>query len=144
MFAHREDNGIVAGFTHLLKSVDVADLLDDIASADPPAYLVRCFAEGLSAPYLSWPRIQQLAVCAMAVDAVLSGREYPGFEPELMADWRAHYQPAFARMAQPAARALERARLRDSAIADPAAPDPAHKGAVAAELGELERRLGAA
>ena len=37
----------MAGFEHLLKSYDVSDTLDDIASADPPAYLRRCFAEGL-------------------------------------------------------------------------------------------------
>lgn len=141
MFAYREDNGAVAGFVYLLKSLDVADVLDDIASADPPAYLQRCFAEGLSAPYLSWGRVQQLAVCAMTIDAVANGRDYPPLEPELVSDWRLHYKPAFAPLASPAARALERARLRDSAVADPAAPDPAHKPDVAAELEELERRL---
>ena len=44
----------MAGFEHLVKSYDVGDLLDEIASADPPAYLRRCFAEGSSAPVLSW------------------------------------------------------------------------------------------
>ncbi len=38
----------MAGFEHLIKSYDVRDLLDDIASSDPPAYLKRCFAEGSS------------------------------------------------------------------------------------------------
>lgn len=134
----------VAGFVHLLKSVDVADVLDDIASADPPAYLRRCFAEGISARYLSWSRVQQLAVCAMAVDAVVNARNYGELEPELLADWRLHYRADFARLAAPAARALERVRLRDSAVADPAAPDPAHKADVVAELADLEHRLGGA
>ena len=62
----------MAGFEHLIKSYDVRDLLDDIASSDPPAYLRRCFAEGSSAPHLPWPRVQQLAVCAMVLDAVLN------------------------------------------------------------------------
>ena len=35
----------MAGFDHLLKSYDVGDLLDEIASAEPPAYLRRLFAE---------------------------------------------------------------------------------------------------
>ena len=51
----------MAAYEHLVKSYDVRDLLDDIASADPPAYLRRCFAEGYSAPSLSWSRVQQLA-----------------------------------------------------------------------------------
>src|ERR1700744_1173948 len=81
----------MTGFEHLLNSVDVGDMLDDIASADPPAYLRRCFAEGCSAPSLSWTRVQQLAVCAMVLDALLNDRDYSGFEPELIADWRLHY-----------------------------------------------------
>ena len=65
----------MAGFEHLIQSYDVGDLLDDIASADPPAYLRRCFAEGSSAPALSWPRVQQLAVCAMVLDAIVNDRD---------------------------------------------------------------------
>ncbi|HEV7612051.1 MAG TPA: hypothetical protein VGO37_09265 [Steroidobacteraceae bacterium] len=53
-----------------MKSYNVGDLLDDIASADPPAYLRRCLAEGYSAPGLSWKRVQQLALSAMVVDAI--------------------------------------------------------------------------
>jgi hypothetical protein len=131
-----------AGFAYLLKAVEVGDVLDDIASSNPPAYLLRCFAEGVSAPYLSWSRVQQLAVCAMALDAVVHTRDYAGFEPELLADWRLHYMAAFERLAEPAVLALRRARQRDSAVADPAAANPAHKAEVAAELEELEHRLG--
>jgi len=129
------------GFALLLKGVNVGDLLDDIASSNPPAYLLRCFAEGLSAPYLSWPRVQQLAVCGMALDAVVHARDYPGFEPELVADWRLHYASPFTRLTTEAAQALRRARLRDSAVTDPAAATPSHKAEVAAELVDLERRL---
>ena len=68
----------MAGFEHLLKSYEVGDELDDIASSDPPAYLRRCFAEGLSAP--SCPgRVQQLAVCAMVLDAIINDRDYENF-----------------------------------------------------------------
>jgi hypothetical protein len=130
-----------SGFALLLKGVDVGDLLDDIASSNPPAYLLRCFAEGLSAPYLSWARVQQLAVCAMALDAVVHARDYAGFEPELVADWRQHYAAAFARLTSEAAQALRRARLHDSVVADPVAPEPVRKAEVAAELVDLERRL---
>jgi hypothetical protein len=109
--------GPMAAFEHLVKSYDVGDLLDDIASADPPAYLRRCFAEGCSAPVLPWGRVQQLAVCAMVVDAVVNGRDYESFEHELIADWRIHYASAFAKLKEPAARALsgvlERSRPQD-------------------------------
>jgi hypothetical protein len=125
----------VPGFDHLLKAYDITDLLDDIASSDPPAYLRRCFAEGDSAPYLSWPRVQQLAACAMVLDAVVNGRDYPGFEPELIADWRQHYAATLAKLRQPACAALRRIIARDAAAiaadqvraapASPAgAPDP--------------------
>lgn len=60
----------MAAYEHLVKSYNVRDRLDDIASADPPAYLRRCFAEDCSAPSLSWSQVQQLAVCAMVLDAV--------------------------------------------------------------------------
>jgi len=66
----------MAGFEHLIESYDVRDLMDDIASADPAAYLHRCFAEGISASALSWPRVQQLAVCAMVLDAIVNDRDY--------------------------------------------------------------------
>ena len=65
----------MAAYEHLMKSYDIGDQLDDIASADPPAYLRRCFAEGDSASSLSFSRVQQLAVCAMVIDA---SRQRPG------------------------------------------------------------------
>jgi hypothetical protein len=121
----------MAGFEHLLKSYDVGDLLDDIASSDPPAYLRRCFAEGLSSPTLSFVRVQQLAVCAMVLDSVLNDRDYENLEPELMADWRTHYEQRLASIKDTAVaavrRAFEQERTRD--------PD------AAAELDVLERRL---
>ena len=145
----------VAGFDHILKSYDTADLLDDIASSDPPAYLRRCFAEGSAAPFLSWARVQQLAACAMVVDAVVNARDYAGFEPELIADWRVHYAGAFARLREPACAALRRSVARNAAViaadaepappaTDPGAPGGEHPSAaseVEAELRELERRL---
>ncbi len=151
---------LVPGFDHLVKAYDISDLLDDIASSDPPAYLRRCFAEGDSAPYLSWPRVQQLAACAMVLDAVVNGRDYPGFEPELIADWRLHYAATLTRLREPACAALRRILARDAAAIAvdpvPAAPpaagtaadtaaevgaDAPPAGAVEAELRELERRL---
>jgi hypothetical protein len=109
MWSLGADNGRMTGFEHLLKSYNVADQLDEIASSDPPAYLRRCFAEGISAPALSLARIQQLAVCGMVLDSILNDREYESIEPELIADWRAHSAPAFARLKQSAAAALHRA-----------------------------------
>jgi hypothetical protein len=96
--------GAMATFEHLVKSYNVGDLLDDIASADPPAYLRRCFAEGYSASSLSWSRVQQLAVCSMVLDAVLNGRDYEFFEHELIADWRVHYASACAKLQETALR----------------------------------------
>jgi hypothetical protein len=121
------------GFDHLLKSYDIGDQLDDIASADPPAYLRRCFAEGISAPDLSLARVQQLTVCGMVLDSILHDRDYAGFEPELIADWRAHYGADCARLVDTAVAALKRAAdvLR---TADPDA---------VAELETLEQRLAA-
>ena len=121
----------MSGFEHLLKSYNVRDELDDIASSDPPAYLRRCFAEGASAPGLSRARIQQLAVCAMVLDSILNDRDYDSLEPELIADWRAHFAPACARMREPAAAALRRA-LEGLRTEDPDA---------AAELDALVQRL---
>ncbi len=107
----------MAAYEHLMKSYDIGDQLDDIASADPPAYLRRCFAEGDSASSLSFSRVQQLAVCAMVIDAVVNGREYQQLEHELIADWRIHYASAFAKLKAAAARALssilERSRPQD-------------------------------
>jgi hypothetical protein len=113
----------MAGFEHLIQSYDVGDLLDDIASADPPAYLRRCFAEGASAPALSWPRAQELAVCAMVLDAIVNDRDYDFFERELIADWRVHYARACMKIRDTALQALrrvlERSRLdTPSAVAE--------------------------
>jgi hypothetical protein len=98
----------MAGFEHLIQSYDVGDLLDDIASADPPAYLRRCFAEGASAPALSWPRVQELAVCAMVLDAIVNDRDYEFFERELVADWRVHHARACMKIKDTALQALRR------------------------------------
>jgi hypothetical protein len=103
----------MAGFEHLIKSYDVRDLLDDIASSDPPAYLRRCFAEGSSAPHLPWPRVQQLAVCAMVLDAVLNDRDYEFLERELISDWRVHYTLAFGKLKDLAQQALSRVLERE-------------------------------
>jgi hypothetical protein len=123
----------MAGYEHLVKSYDVGDQLDDIASADPPAYLRRCFAEGHSAPQLSWSRVQQLAVCAMVLDAITNGREYELFEHELIADWRIHYAGACAKLKESAALALRRVLERDR----PQDPE------AAAELEQLANSLAA-
>jgi len=103
----------MAAYEHLVKSYDVRDLLDDIASADPPAYLRRCFAEGCSAATLSWTRVQQLAICTMVLDAIVNGREYEIFEHELISDWRIHYAGACAKLKETAVQALHRALERD-------------------------------
>jgi hypothetical protein len=124
----------MAGFEHLLESYDVSDRLDDIASADPPAYLRRCFAEGCSTPSLSWARVQELAVCAMVLDAILDGRDYEPLEPELIADWRVHYGHACAPIREVALAALRRAG--ESA--------QAHGAEAGTELAELEHRLSGA
>ena len=123
--------GSMAGFEHLIQSYDVGDLLDDIASADPPSYLRRCFAEGSSAPALSWPRVQQLAVCGMVLDAVVNDRDYEIFEHELIADWRVHYARACMKISGTASQALHRV-LEQFRPAD---------GAAAAELETLANRL---
>ena len=134
MFSHAGHNGPMGIYEHLVKSYDVGDLLDDIASADPPAYLRRCFAEGHSAPVLSWSRVQQLAVCAMVLDAIVNGRDYAFFEHELIADWRIHYASACAKLKDTAAQALRRVLERDRP------PDPD----AAAELEQLASSLAAA
>ncbi|MGA2776015.1 MAG: hypothetical protein ABSF94_00550 [Steroidobacteraceae bacterium] len=134
MFAHREDNGMVQGFEHLLKSYDVSDELDRIASADPPAYLRRSFAEALATPHLSERRLQQVAVCALVVDAVIHEHDYEGLEPELIADWRAHYGRVFAQFKPAAVQALRHGQGPETALSDPDA---------VAELAELVRSLAA-
>jgi hypothetical protein len=121
----------MAGFEHLLKSYEIGDQLDDIASSDPPAYLRRCFAEGSSAASLSWGRVQQLAVCAMVLDAIVNDRDYEDFEHELIADWRVHYAKICAKFKDIALQALRRVLERDRPE-DPAA---------AAELETLVSRL---
>ena len=118
---------------HLVKSYDVRDLLDDIASADPPAYLRRCFAEGCSASTLSWARVQQLAICTMVLDAIVNGRDYEIFEHELISDWRIHYAGSCAKLKDTAVQALRRALERDR----PQDPD------AAAELEQLASSLSA-
>jgi hypothetical protein len=120
----------MASFEHLLESCDVSDMLDDIASSDPPAYLRRCFAEGCSAATLSWSRVQQLSLCAMVLDSVVNDRDYDVLEAELIADWRVHYAHACTQMRDVAVQALRRAQ--DSS---------AHDADAAAELAELEHRL---
>jgi len=124
----------MAAYEHLVKSYEVGDLLDDIASADPPAYLRRCFAEGCSAPALSWDRVQQLAVCAMVLDAVADNRDYELFEHELIADWRIHYASACAKLKGTALQALRR-------VLDSERPQDTD---AAMELEELVGRLAAA
>jgi hypothetical protein len=120
----------MTSFEHLLQSCDVSDMLDEIASADPPAYLRRCFAEGCSSAALSWSRIQELALCAMVLDSIVNARDYEGLEPELVSDWRLHFSHACSQMPTLALEALHRAGEMPSVPAD-AAP----------ELAELERRL---
>ena len=131
MLSHEDDNDPMAAFEHVTKSYDVNDQLDDIASADPPAYLRRCFAEGNSTPALPWQRVQQLAVCAMVLDAILHDRDYGFFEPELIADWRVHYAVACSRMKETAIQALQRVLERDRP----------HDPEAVAELEELLARL---
>jgi hypothetical protein len=121
----------MAAFELLVKSYDISDQLDDIASSDPPAYLRRCFAEGSSAPTLSWARVQQLCVCAMVLDAIVNDRDYEFFERELIADWRVHYARACAKMKDVALQALHRVQERDP----PKDPD------TLAELDTLVSRL---
>src|ERR1700675_3806379 len=108
----------MTGFEHLLNSYDVGDELDAIASADPPAYLRRCFAEGISSPELSFARVQQITVCVMVLDSIVNDRDYESMEPELVADWRAHYGRRIAALKDAAVaallRALENVRNQDA------------------------------
>ncbi len=118
-------------FANLLKSYDLGDLVDAIASADPPAFLRRCFAEGLATPHLTHAHVQELAGCAIVLDALLHERAYTALEPELIDDWRVHYGTAWAPLGAPAAAALRRAADQDVGLDKDAA----------AELGELQNRL---
>jgi hypothetical protein len=124
----------MADFEHLVKSFDVSDQMDDIASADPAAYLRRCFAEGCSSPSLPWRRIQQLAVCAMLLDAIVDDRDYEIFERELISDWRVHYGARCAKLKELAQQALQRILDRDQ-------PEDAE---ALAELTLLQNRLSGA
>ncbi len=103
----------MAAYEHLVKSYNVSDQLDDIASADPPAYLRRCFAEAYAASSMSWRRVQQLAVCGMVLDGIVNGRAYEFFEHELIADWRIHYAGSCAKLKDIAVQALRRVLERD-------------------------------
>jgi hypothetical protein len=123
----------MATYEHLLKSYDVGDQLDEIASADPPAYLRRCLAEGFTASTLSWTRIQQLVVCVMVLDAVANGRDYEFFEHELIADWRIHYAGACAKLKESGVQALHAVLEHDR---------PQDADAVA-EIEQLANRLAA-
>jgi hypothetical protein len=132
MFPYGEDNGAVADAEHLLKSYDIGNLLDEIASADPPAYLHRLFAEDIATRLLSPARLQELAACALVIDAVANAHDYPGLEPELIADWRERYLNQFAALKPLAAKALQ------GAIERPAAPEDTE---ALGELRQLEHRL---
>jgi hypothetical protein len=125
----------VAEAEHLIESYDVESLLDEIASADPPAYLHRCFAEGTAAAQLSWTRIQQLAVCAMVIDAVVDGQTYAGLEEELIADWHEHYLGQFASLKPLAAKVIQGLIERGAGSIEPEA---------LAQLRQLQLRLAGA
>ncbi len=126
---------MVPAFEQLLKSFAIADLLDEIAGANPPAFLRRCFAEGLSSPRLYDAYARQVVGCAIVLDAVVNEREYPGVEPELIADWRSHYGRTLVALEPLAVQALRRAAEQDDALA---------AGDAGEEIQELQRRLGAA
>jgi hypothetical protein len=132
MFAHDEDNASMQDYEHLLGSYDMADLLDEIASADPPAYLRRVFAEGVAAPRLSLRFVHELAACAVVLDAVINAHDYPELEPELVADWRAHYGATLSPLRTVAAASLQRVLDADPPLTDAAA---------AAELKALAQRM---
>jgi hypothetical protein len=82
---------------------------------------------------MSWSQVQQLAVCAMVLDAVINGRDYPFFEHELISDWRIHYTGACTRLKGTAGQALQRVLEHER----PEDPD------AAAELADLAGRLAA-
>jgi len=134
MFAYGEDNATMAAFEHLLNSLRLADLVDDIVSANPPAFLRRCFAEGLSSPRLTDAHAREVVGCAVVLDAVVNERDYPGVEPELLSDWRVHYGKTLASLEPLAVQALQRAAEQDAAFS---AADTDE------EMKELQRRLGA-
>jgi hypothetical protein len=125
----------VAESLHLLRSYDIDALLDEVAGADPPAYLRRCLAEGIAAPRLTWVRVQQLAACAILIDAVAASHDYDFLEHELIADWREHHAADFRGLKSLAARALQAALRQAASVADADAMT---------ELRNLEQRLAAA
>lgn len=124
----------MAAYEHLISSYNVCDQPDDIGSANLPAFLRRCFAEGYSASALSWKRVQQFALCAMVLDAIANERGYGIFERELIADWRIHYSSECTKLQITAAQALPRVLERDR----PQDPD------AVAELEQLASSVGGA
>jgi hypothetical protein len=66
----------------------------------------------------------------MVLDSILNNRDYDGFEPELISDWRLHFGHACAQMRGLALEALGRAGSMPAVVPD-AAP----------EIAELEHRL---
>jgi hypothetical protein len=80
---------------------------------------------------LSWARVQQLAVCALVLDAIVNDRDYEFLERELIADWRVHYARACMKIKDTALQALRRVLEHDK----PAEPE------AAAELEALANRL---
>ena len=67
----------------------------------------------------------------MVLDSILNARDYDSLEPELIADWRAHYAANCLRMREVAVTALRHA-LQPLRSSNPEAAD---------ELSDLERRL---
>ena len=67
----------------------------------------------------------------MVLDSILNGRDYETLEPELIADWRAHYLQNCTHLRDSAVAALRRAR-ETLQPADAQASE---------ELAELEHRL---
>jgi hypothetical protein len=132
MFAYGEDNETMPAFEQLLKSFSIDDLLDEIASANPPAFLRRCFAEGLASPRLGDAHAREVVGCAIVLDAVVNEREYPGVEPELIADWRVHYGRTLVALQPLAVQALRRAAEQDEALSAAETGD---------DVQELQRRL---
>ena len=131
MFSHGEDNeidGSLRAFGEILRRRRSARRHRERGSARLSAPLLR--RRLLRADALSWRRVQQLAVCAMVLDAIVNDRDYEFFEHELIADWRIHYARACAKMKDTAVQALRRVLERER----PQDPD------AAAEL-EAARRV---
>jgi hypothetical protein len=77
----------------------------------------------LSAPVLHWPRVQQLAVCAMLLDAIVNDQDYEMFEHELIADWRVHYARTCMQLKETAVAALRRVLEHDRPADEDAAAE---------------------